>query len=101
MADPVARRPPRPAQPARSRHDPLAGIDRLLVDANNLLGALSRGRTPLPPAALIGRIRGAIPREVAVELVFDGPPDGAVGKGRRVASGVVVRYAGGRSADAL
>ena len=91
----MAPRPPRPS------HDPLAGIDRLLVDANNLLGSLSRGRAPLPPAALIGRIRGAIPREIDVELVFDGPPDGAIGKGRRVASGVVVRYAGGRSADAM
>jgi hypothetical protein len=84
----------------RSNHarDPLTGIDRLLVDANNLLGALDRQRS-LPPAALIGRIRGTIPAAVSVELVFDGPAVG--GPGRRLTSGVTVRYSGGRSADAL
>ncbi len=94
--------PTRPSSaPPRQHRDPLAGIERLFVDANNLLGALGRGRDPLPPAALIGRIRGAIPAAVAIELVFDGPPSGAIGKSRRVASGVHVRYSGGRSADAL
>jgi hypothetical protein len=88
------------AAPSRDpgSRDPLAGKDRLLVDANNLLGALDRGRS-LPPAALIGRIRAAIPLDVSIELVFDGPPSG--GPGRRLTSGVTVRYSGGRSADAL
>jgi hypothetical protein len=85
------------ARTSRPR-DPLAGKDRLLVDANNLLGALDRERS-LPPAALIGRIRAAIPASVAIELVFDGPPSG--GPGRRLTAGVTVRYSGGRTADAL
>jgi hypothetical protein len=84
-------------RPDRAR-DPLSGIDRLLVDANNLLGALARDRS-LPPAALIGRIRAVVPAEVAIELVFDG--SSTTGPGRRLTSGVTVRYAGGRTADAL
>jgi hypothetical protein len=86
---------PRP----RRAGDPLVGIDRLLVDADNLLGAMARGSDPMPPAAAIGRLRGAIPPDVRIELVFDGPPRG--GPGGRIASGVTVRYAGTRSADAL
>jgi hypothetical protein len=86
-----AHRPPR-------AHDPLAGIDRLLVDADSLLGAMARGPEPMPAATAIGRLRGAIPADVRVELVFDGPSHG--GPGRRIASGLTVRYAGARSADA-
>jgi hypothetical protein len=87
-----AHRPPR-------AHDPLAGIDRLLVDADSLLGAMARGPEPMPAATAIGRLRGAIPADVRVELVFDGPSHG--GPGRRLASGLTVRYAGARSADAM
>jgi hypothetical protein len=86
----------RPADPAR---DPLAGIDRLLVDAYNLLGALERGGRSLPAAAIVGRLRAVVPPAVAIELVFDGPVER--GPGRRLTSGVTVRYSGGRSADAL
>jgi hypothetical protein len=85
--------------PTGGHTDPLAGIDRLLVDANNLLHAIRRGPEPPPPATLIGRLRGVIPPAVAVELVFDGPPD--PGSRGRIASGVRVRYAGQRTADAL
>jgi hypothetical protein len=79
--------------------DPLAATDRLLVDGTNLLHALSHRPGALPPAALVGRLRGAIPARVAIELVFDGPPEPGL-RGERVASGVVVRYGGRRSADA-
>lgn len=85
-------------------HDPLEGIERLLLDGNNLLHAMRRGtdagRGPMPATALIGRLRAAIPATVRVEIVFDGPPDPGAGSAR-VASGVVVRYAGRVSADAL
>jgi hypothetical protein len=80
--------------------NPLAGIDRLIVDGNNLLHAL--GRLPdgarLPPAALIGRLRAAVPASVAIEIVFDGPPEPGL-RGARIASGVLVRYGGRFSAD--
>lgn len=82
--------------------DPLAGIERLLVDGNNLLGALRRGpaAVAIPGVALVGRLRAAIPAEVRIELIFDGPPDPGSG-GVRVATGVTVRYAGRVTADAL
>jgi len=78
--------------------DPLADTARLIVDGSNLLPALARGGGSVPPAALIGRMRAAIPASIAVELVFDGPPDPGL-RGERIAAGVTVRHAGRRSAD--
>jgi hypothetical protein len=83
----------------RSSRDPLEGIDRLLIDGNNLLGALRRTATPLPSAAIVGRLRAAVPAAVRLELVFDGPPE--PGSRGRIASGVKLWYSGGRSADAV
>ena len=80
--------------------DPLAGTDRLLVDGTNLLHALRREPGASPPAALIGRLRGIVPASVGIELVLDGPPDRGL-HGSRIASGLIVRHSGGRSADAL
>jgi hypothetical protein len=85
------------ARPARS---PLEGIDRLIVDANNLLHAGSRSDTPLPASAVIGRLRAAIPPNVGIELVFDGAPEPGM-RGERIAAGVIVRHAGRRSADEI
>ena len=78
--------------------DPLANTSRLIVDGSNLLHALSRGDQPQPPATLIGRLRAIIPAGTAIELVFDGPPERGI-RGERIASGVRVRYSGGRTAD--
>lgn len=78
--------------------DPLVNTERLLVDGSNFLHALTRRRAPAPQAALIGRLRAAIPATVGVELVFDGPPEAGL-RGERIASGLIVRHAGRRSAD--
>jgi hypothetical protein len=78
--------------------DPLADTERLIVDGSNLLPALARNRGAAPPAALIGRLRGAIPASIAVELIFDGAPDPGL-RGERIAAGVTVRHAGRRTAD--
>ena len=83
---------------ARPDRDPLAATRRLLVDGTNLLHALSRTSTAQPAAALIGRLRGAIPAAVTIELVFDGPAERGL-RNERIAAGVVVRYSGGRTAD--
>src|SRR6187397_1061170 len=96
----VAARPPTRTigtmpQPDRN---PLAATRRLLVDGTNLLYALSKTSAAAPPAALIGRLRGAIPAATTIELVFDGPPERGL-RNERIASGVVVRYSGGRTAD--
>jgi hypothetical protein len=78
--------------------DPLDATDRLLVDGSNLLHALARGTAREPQGALIGRLRGAIPAGIAVELVFDGAPESGM-RGERIASGITVRHSGRRSAD--
>ena len=80
--------------------DPLAATGRLLIDGTNLLHALSRTPGAAPPAALIGRLRGAIPAAVAIELVFDGPPERGL-RDERIASGLTVRYSGPRTGDAV
>jgi predicted RNA-binding protein with PIN domain len=83
-----------------SAANPLDGVDRLIVDGTNLLHAL--GRLPdgerLPQAALIGRLRAAVPAAVAIEIVFDGAPEPGL-RGTRIAAGVLVRYGGRWSAD--
>ncbi len=80
--------------------DPLAATTRLLVDGSNLLHALSQSAERMPSAALVGRLRGIIPADVAIELVFDGPAERGL-RGERIASGLRVRYSGPRSADSL
>ena len=81
-----------------SPRDPLSGTDRLIVDGSNLLHALARRSGPAPQAALIGRLRATVPATVGVELVFDGPPEAGL-RNERIASGLIVRHAGRRSAD--
>jgi YacP-like NYN domain len=78
--------------------DPLTDTERLIVDGSNLLPALARSSGGVPQAALIGRLRAAIPASIAVELVFDGAPDPGL-RGQRIAAGVTVRHAGRRTAD--
>jgi hypothetical protein len=80
--------------------DPLAATQSLLVDGSNLLHAISKQPGGAPPAALIGRLRGVIPAAVAIELVFDGPPEPGL-RNERIAAGVSVRYSGGRTGDAV
>jgi len=80
--------------------DPFTGTDWLLLDGNNLLHALSSSTTAPPRAALIGRLRGAVPASVAIDVVFDGPAERGLG-GERIAPGLRIRYGGRRSADAV
>lgn len=84
---------------SRPVRDPLAGIERLIVDATNLLYSLRSAPGAEPPVALIGRLRAVIPAHVGIELVFDGPPE--PGSHGRIAAGLTVRYGGSRSADEL
>jgi hypothetical protein len=76
----------------------LEGTTRLVVDGTNVLYALTRSPSPLPAAALIGRLRAIVPPGVAVVLVLDGSPEHGM-VSRRVASGVEVRYSGRFTAD--
>ncbi len=73
---------------------------RLVVDGTNVLHSLRRSPAPLPPAALIGRLRAMVPPGVAITVVLDGSPEHGL-VARHVASGVEVRYSGRFTADEL
>ena len=83
-----------------SRRNPLEGVTQLLVDGTNLLHAMTRGPDRQPPAALIGRLRGAIPPATKITIVFDGPPERSI-RGERIAGGLTVQYGGRYSADTI
>jgi YacP-like NYN domain-containing protein len=83
-----------------SRRDPLVGVTQLLVDGTNLLHAMSHGPDRQPPAALIGRLRGAIPPTAKITIVFDGPPERGI-RGERIAGGLTVQYSGRYTADTI
>jgi YacP-like NYN domain len=80
----------------RASGDPLAGVERVLVDGSNLAHALNRSRAAGPPpiAGVVAALRATFPATVRVEVVFDGP-----GAPARAASNVFVAHAGKRSAD--
>ena len=78
----------------------LEGIARLVVDGTNVLHAIRRSPTPLPAAALIGRLRAIVPPGVVITVVLDGSPEHGL-VARHVASGVEVRYSGRSTADEL
>jgi predicted RNA-binding protein with PIN domain len=78
--------------------DPLASTEWLMVDGQNLLHALSKSKVAAPRSALIGRLRGAVPLGIAIDVVFDGPSEPGL-RGERIASGLRVRYSGARTAD--
>jgi hypothetical protein len=75
---------------------PYDGTTRLIVDGTNLLYRIGRGGQAAPPAAVIGRLRAAVPAAIAIDLVFDGVGHGVFG---RLAQGMFVRYSGRRTAD--
>ena len=98
-SQPPSQRPP----DRRPGRDPLAGVERLLVDGSNLLYRMSRDASiadPQPPAALVGRLRAVIPGSTRIELVLDGAPEHGLA-GTRIANGLTVRHSGRGSADSL
>jgi hypothetical protein len=75
---------------------PFDGTTLLIVDGTNLLYRIGRAGEAAPPAAIVGRLRAAVPAAIDIDLVFDGVGHGVFG---RLAQGMFVRYAGRRTAD--
>ena len=88
---PNAHARPRPARrdrpPARRRDEP---APRAAAD----------GRAPRRRRRSSAGCAASIPAAIAIELVFDGPPERGL-RGERIASGLTVRYSGARTADAV
>jgi hypothetical protein len=85
---------------AHASKDPLAATDRLLIDGTNLLHAMSRAADRTPASAVIARLRGVAPGDIAIELIFDGAAERNL-RGERIAPGLTVRYSGPRTGDEL
>ena len=81
---------------AATSRSPYDGTRRLIVDGTNLLYRIGRGGAAAPPAAVVGRLRAAVPAAIDIDLVFDGVGHGVFG---RLAQGMYVRYSGRRTAD--
>lgn len=82
--------------------NPWAGVGRLVVDGSNLLHRLARERgrpDAAPPVALTGRLRAAVPREIALTVFLDGPPDPG-GPSALRSGGVEIRHSPRGGADA-
>jgi hypothetical protein len=89
--------PPDPT--ARSRQRPsLAGIDRLVIDGNNLLHRTAGGPGPTSVRLLLPRLRAALPPGAHVSLVLDGMPDPGAPMREQVGP-IAIQHAGRRSAD--
>ena len=83
--------------PPAPRTTPFDGTERLIIDGTNLLYRLGTGAGGAAPAsAIVGRIRGAVPLAITIDLVFDGVGHGVYG---RLAQKMAVRYSGRRPAD--
>ena len=82
-----------------SRRPSLAGIDRLLIDGNNLLHRLSGSADPGSLRLLLPGLQAAIPPTIEAVVVLDGHPAPGTGRGHRVRRGMGIRHAGSLAAD--
>jgi hypothetical protein len=83
--------------PPAPRTTPFDGTEHLIIDGTNLLYRLGSGPGGAAPAsAIVGRIRGAVPIAITIDLVFDGIGHGVYG---RLAQKMAVRYSARRPAD--
>ena len=85
-----------PARPRPARRDPPPADRRLEPAPCPVAGAGRRRRRPRSSAGCVAPSRPP----VAIELVFDGPPERGL-RNERIASGLTVRYSGPRTGDAV
>lgn len=90
--------------------DPSIDLSIVIVDGSNLAFALGRDprdradsrapgvvrATAVPATAVLSALRAAFPPGIPIEVVFDGPSSGPIG---RIGNGLEVRYSGRLSAD--
>ncbi|CAN5613448.1 hypothetical protein BH23CHL7_BH23CHL7_07650 [soil metagenome] len=86
---------------AGPRPDPLAGVELLLVDGNNLLHRESGGAGSGPVRGLLARLQSAIRAPVHTIVVLDGYPAPSSRTVSKVGPRLELRHAGSRSADDL
>jgi hypothetical protein len=87
-----------PAGPPGGRHDPVAGISRVIVDGSNQRGP---SNAPLPGVELAATLRRLFPRSVEVVVVFDTDPPHGGSTVRSVGGVTVVHARAGGGDDAI
>ena len=92
---------PEGAPRRRSPELELAGVERLLIDGNNVLHRIAGSPDEAAQRQLIARLRAILPLTVATTLVLDGAPDRGAPLNVKVTNALDVRHAGPAGADAL
>ena len=77
----------------------LSGIERLLVDGNNLLHRISGSADPGALRLLLAQLGAAIPTTIAAIVMLDGHPAPGTDRRQRVRRGLEIHHAGSLSAD--
>jgi rRNA-processing protein FCF1 len=85
--------------PAGARDGSFAGLERLLIDGNNLLHRLTGGVDPGALRLLLARLRDALPETVATTLMLDGHPASGTDRRQRVARNLDIAHSGSLTAD--
>ena len=78
---------------------PLDGIDRLLIDGNNLLHRMSGNADPASVRLLLAKLSGAIPDSTPTIVMFDGHAASGTDRRQRIRRGLDVQAAGSITAD--
>lgn len=78
---------------------PLDGIDRLLIDGNNLLHRMSGNADPGSVRLLLAKLSGAMPDTTPTIVMFDGHAASGTDRQQRIRRGLDVQAAGSISAD--
>jgi rRNA-processing protein FCF1 len=77
----------------------LDGIDRLLIDGNNLLHRVSGGVDSGSLRLLLAKLSGAIPAELPTVVMLDGHAASGTDRRQRIRRGLEIHHAGSISAD--
>jgi hypothetical protein len=77
----------------------LDGVDRLLIDGNNLLHRTSGSVDPGAQRLLLARLSGAIPPTIPTVLMLDGHAASGTDRRQRVRRGLEIHHSGSLSAD--
>jgi rRNA-processing protein FCF1 len=78
---------------------PFDGIDRLLIDGNNLLHRLSGNVDPGSIRLLLAKLSGSIPATLPTIVMLDGHAASGTNRSQRIRRGLDVQHAGSLSAD--
>jgi rRNA-processing protein FCF1 len=78
---------------------PLEGVDRLLIDGNNLLHRVSGNVDPGSIRLLLARLSGVLPTTLPTVVMLDGHAASGTDRRQRIRRGLEIHHAGSLTAD--